>query len=210
MSIFVRAGMGLVLSLGLLVACGSQGESGNGGSGGAGGAGSGNNGAGAGTASHEFTCCINDTNYTCPSEAAFGKCAGFDIDQCMAGCDFGDFECEDACFDQWASADPDPSDCNEDPNASCNISSGQGGSPNTGSCNGTKTGPKCDLDSDCDTNNCFEGYCYQTSQGNPCDLDSDCDTNNCTGSCCRGNSAGNPCDLDSDCDSNNCADGECQ
>lgn len=43
-----------------------------------------------------------------------------------------------------------------------------------------------------------------------CDIDSDCDTNNCFNNCCECNFAGCGCDLDADCESGNCFQNECQ
>ncbi|NUO47942.1 MAG: hypothetical protein HOV80_03700, partial [Polyangiaceae bacterium] len=80
---------------GTVLACGSTDE-GDGGEGGSGSEedGGGTKSTGSSTKS-SFTCCINDTNYTCPNKAAFDKCAGFDIDGCMQACSAGDFECQD-------------------------------------------------------------------------------------------------------------------
>lgn len=194
-----------------VVACGG----GDGGNGGGGNGGSGNSGTGAGnntstSVGSQFTCCINASHYRCPDKAAFDKCAGFDIDACMQGCGFTDFNCMDDCFAQWDNATNDPSDCVEDPSAQCGGSGGTGGGGPVGSCVGQWDGKQCDYDSDCSSNNCYNNKCYATDNGNPCDYDSDCNSNNCYSNCCYGNGAGNPCDYDSDCDSNNCYNNKCQ
>jgi hypothetical protein len=155
------------------------------------------------TQSTRFTCCINDTNYFCPSQAALDKCAGgFDMEACTSACAEGDFDCIDACFEQLSSAEPDPSECTEDPAAECKASGG--------SCSGTKLGSQCDVDGDCDSYNCYEGSCYETDVGNPCEVDGDCDSYNCYQSCCSGTEAGAGCEVDGDCESYSCFENVCQ
>ena len=204
MKAWLLGGLGLCVFVCLAAACGTEeGDDGEGGSG-AESAGSGNaKSSGGGTKSNgsgTFTCCINDTNYTCPNEAALDKCAGFDIDGCMQACSPMDFECQDACFAAWTMSEPDPSDCNEDPEAQCGV----------GACFGDKTGSSCDIDADCSTLNCFESECYETAPGNPCDIDADCSSLNCYQSCCYGTDTGDPCDIDADCASLNCFENVCQ
>ena len=154
------------------------------GSAGAGASGSttaGGNGSGSG-----WYCCLNDVGYACPHEAATIQCVGIDMDACMAGCAFDDFECIDACFAAWESSTPDPSACTQDATVDCSgtprtTTTGGGG----GLCVGTWTGQSCDYDSDCSTNNCFQNCCYDTGPGNPCDYDSDCSSNNCYDNVCQ-------------------------
>ncbi len=196
---------------GTVLACGTADE-GDGGEGGSGSEEDGGDKSSGSSSKSSFTCCINDTNYTCPNKAAFDKCAGFDIDGCMQACDPGDFACQDDCFAQWGMSDNDPSDCNEDPDASC-------GGPTTSSGPTTTSGPGgncsdngagCDLDDDCCSGNCANNTCESNDVGSPCDLDDDCDSGNCYSNVCNGNSAGDGCDLDDDCNSGNCFNNECQ
>jgi hypothetical protein len=174
---------------------------------GAGASGSTSSSNGSGNAS--FWCCINNVGYACPNDAAVVQCIGFDIDGCMAGCGWDDFDCQDACFDAWANSSPDPSACTQDASVDCNANptTTTGGG---GSCVGTWTGQYCDVDSDCSTYNCVNDKCYETAAGNPCDVDSDCASYNCYAGCCYGTTAGNPCDVDSDCASYNCYNNVCQ
>ena len=142
-----------------------------------------------------YECCINDVGYRCPSEAALNQCAGFDprcFERCMTP------DCFDACARMQAEAMPDPRGCSADATVTCEPS---------GTC---VRGSACDLDSDCTSDNCTEGYCYGNEVGCACELDSDCTGDNCTGGECQGNGVGSPCELDSDCSGDNCTDGECQ
>jgi hypothetical protein len=176
---------------------------------GAGGSGSGNNGSGASGNNGSgagmpgtFECCLNGVGFACPSDAALDQCIGFDIDGCLAGCSFDDFECQDACFAQLDMSTPDPSACTQDASVTCDG--------NPGVCVGDWDGTNCDQDSDCSSLNCFDQKCYATDAGNPCEQDSDCSTLNCYESCCYDTGAGNPCEQDSDCSSLNCFENQCQ
>jgi hypothetical protein len=199
------------LVAGLSVACGSEGSDGGEGGSGDGAGGPGSTGS---SAKSSYTCCINDTNYTCPNKAAFDKCAGgFDIDACMQACEIGDFACQDECFMQLDDASPDPSDCNEDPEAQCSPSgptSGPTSSSSTGGGNCSEPPAACELDNDCCSGNCTGNQCRTNDVGEPCELDDDCDSGNCTNGECHGNGPGSACELDDDCSSSNCADGVCQ
>jgi hypothetical protein len=143
-----------------------------------------------------FECCINDVGYRCPTEAALNQCAGGFDPECFSRCMTPD--CFDACARMQAEAMPDPSGCTADATVTCESA---------GVC---IRGSACDLDSDCASDNCTDGYCYDNGEGCACDLDSDCTSDNCTDGLCRGNGVGAPCELDSDCTSDNCTGGECQ
>lgn len=114
----------------LLGACGTEDTDGSGGSTGAG--------------SGEFSCCLNGEGYDCPNQAAFDKCAGFDLIACNEGCAMNDPMCLQDCAMQAANATHDPSDCDPDPNASACNNSGTGGS---GSCTPEAIG--CDSSAEC-------------------------------------------------------------
>ncbi len=148
-----------------------------------------------------YTCCLNDTGYICPDQRSFDACAGFDLGACLERCTGPDFTCMDTCFDKLDSAEPDPSGCMSDPNATC-----ESGGPSGGSC---RAGSACDYDDDCDSKNCADGFCYENAVGCKCDYDDDCDSKNCTGGACAGNGRGDACDYDDDCDSRNCTGGKC-
>lgn len=175
---------------------GNQGSSSTSGTTGAG------TGATTGTGSGSFTCCLDDTNYSCPNQAAFDKCVGFDIDGCLMACDPADFTCIDGCFEQANGATHDPSDCTEDASAQC--------TPGPGSCEGTYTGQMCDSNLDCGSQNCVDNKCYETANGNPCESNLDCGSQNCTDGCCYSNDPGSPCESNLDCSSQNCYNGSCQ
>ena len=162
-----------------------------------------------GSHSAGYVCCINNTNYACPDKAAFDRCSGFDIDGCMNACAFDDFDCTDACFEQWGSATTDPSACTEDANVSCDGSAG-GGNAGGGACVGEWNGQYCDGDADCESSNCTDDKCYGNDDGNPCEGDADCTSSNCTEGCCHGNAPGDRCEGDADCVSSNCYEGVCQ
>jgi hypothetical protein len=174
---------------------------------------SGNTGAGAGGPAHgDNYCCIDGAFYDCPTTQAVTQCIGFDIDACMDACAFDDFDCQDACFDAWASSTPDTSACARD-------------AARDGDCAGPGPGPDpdpepqpgclselsaCDYDDDCCSGNCTGGTCYGNLTGDYCDYDDDCSSGNCTGGVCYGGFFGDPCDYDDDCQSGFCTGGECQ
>jgi len=142
--------------------------------------------------SGSYVCCLNSSKYECPDKAAFDQCVGFDMDACMSACGFDDFDCQDACFEQLASASHDPSGCTPNDSLDCG-GSGAGGSSGEGpGPSSSSGGPEC------------------SGELSGCDYDSDCCSNNCTNNACQSNGFGSPCDYDSDCDSNNCYDGTCQ
>jgi hypothetical protein len=103
--------------------------------------------------SSQFTCCINDVGYTCPDQAAFDQCMGFDLHDCMMGCAFGDSDCKNSCFDQASASEPNPEACEEDSSADCSTDSG--------TCGGTAI--PCDLDLDC----CEGLVCGPRQDGQP-------------------------------------------
>lgn len=175
-------------------------DDGSGSSGGGNGAGSGNgsgagNGTGNPTGGGTYECCLPSGNYSCPDEAAFDACAGFDIDGCLDGCALDDFTCQEDCFDQLFDATHDPSGCTADASVDCNSTgsgpSGPGATSGPGP-SSSSGGPQCS----------------EILSG--CDYDDDCCSNNCAGNTCYGNSFGDPCEYDDDCDSTNCYDGICQ
>jgi hypothetical protein len=188
--------------------------------GGAGGAGGGN-GTGGGSGSSKFTCCLNSDVYVCADKPAFDKCAGFDVNACIAGCPQTDFTCPQTCLMMGSSATHDPSSCSKDttgtascgtlsscaaPTRNCSISADCGNNEHcTGAkCYADKAGCKCDISAECGTGaHCTENLCYADKVGSKCDISAECGTGaHCTMKKCYADRKGEPCNISADCGTN--------
>jgi hypothetical protein len=158
------------------------------------------------------TCCLNGAFYNCTSQAAYGQCAGFDIDACMGACSPSDPACAQGCMEKLSTAKHDPSACQRDPSkdGTCSISNNSGPSPS--GCSSDIGLGSCSIDQDCPTGeHCTNGKCYDNAAGSLCTIDPDCGSgNHCTNGCCESNTSGSHCTIDGDCGSgNHCTNGSC-
>jgi hypothetical protein len=179
----MKRAMIVVLVAGLLAALGA-----------CGGSNEGSGGSGAGTtktSSSSYHCCINDSAYQCPGQAAFDKCSGGgDPQACIDKCSPTDPACIDACFQGMGQGDP--SDCEKvsQPVSTFCGGSGTGGSGTGGSGTGgsgpvdntgTCSGSPCSSTEDCAQTyvwcNGATGHCFDihaSCEGNPCASEFDC------------------------------------
>ncbi len=177
-------------------------------------------GADAGTVLVKGECCTPSGFYRCSSEESWERCAGFDLNACMARCASSDGECMTACGEAALNAKQDPSGCTRDPSSDsvCGVGPTDPTDPTDPidpkpTCKSTGTSPpgaNCSLNAQCCSLNCTEGTCQTNGYGAKCALNAQCDSSNCTLGRCQNNSAGSPCSLNAQCTSNNCSGGKCQ
>lgn len=162
-------------------------------------------GGGGGSTSGGGSCCLNGAFYACGTKQAFDACAGFDVGACHDACALSDFTCHMTCDTNAANATHDPSQCTRTA-----ARDGECGTTSTGDVCSDSRGAACTYSTQCNTNNCTDGYCRGNDVGARCTYSTQCSSNNCTDGCCRGNGKGSKCTYSTQCTSNNCTGGRCQ